>query len=210
VRTNLLNPLGPAIRLASRSPRRAELLRLVGAHFEVAPTDVDERPLEDERPEAHVLRLAEAKARAASASRDRAGGSGDGVVTVGADTVVALDRVILGKPTDPEDATRMLALLSGRVHEVWTGLFVLAPGADRGVGEAVRSIVKFSSIDADQIRRYVAGGEPLDKAGAYAVQGGGALFVEAIEGSYANVVGLPLSHLKRLLELLEEARARPS
>ncbi|MGE5175011.1 MAG: Maf family protein [Hyphomicrobiales bacterium] len=198
---NLLNPLGPPLRLASRSPRRAELLRLVGAHFDVVPADVDETALPDERPDAHVLRLAEAKARSAAAGN----GGPAGAVVVGADTIVVLDRALLGKPLDAADARRMLALLSGRVHEVWTGLFVLDPATGRGVGEAVRSIVKFARLDPEAIRRYVDGGEPLDKAGAYVVQGGGALFVEAIEGSYANVVGLPLSHLKHLLGLLAAA-----
>lgn len=223
MRPNLLNPLGPKLRLASRSPRRAELLTLVGAHFDTAPVDLDESALEGERPDAHVLRLAEAKARASRAaceaavgapaggrppSGGAANGSGEETVYVGADTVVAIDRVILGKPTGREDAARMLGLLSGRVHEVWTGLFVLDPREERGLGEAVRSIVKFIRIDRAEIERYVATGEPLDKAGAYAVQGGGALFVEAIEGSYSNVVGLPLSHLKHLLGLLREAPVR--
>jgi nucleoside triphosphate pyrophosphatase len=203
VRSNLLNPFGPRIFLASRSARRVELLTLVGAHFETAPVDVDERSLPGERPEAHVLRLAERKARAASSRRggeDRAD-----AVFLGADTVVSIDRAILGKPAGPEDAMRMLALLSGRVHEVWTGLALEDPGQGRLVTEAVRSIVKFSKLDEEEIRRYVSTGEPLDKAGAYAVQGGGALFVEAIEGSYSNVVGLPLSHVKHLLRLLRES-----
>ena len=219
MRPNLLNPLGPKLRLASRSPRRAELLTLVGAHFEIAPVELDESALPGERPDAHVLRLAEAKARASRSARDAAGagrvaeagpeGDGaEGTVYVGADTVVVIDRVILGKPADRADAGRMLGLLSGRVHEVWTGLFILDPAEERGLGEAVRSIVKFSRIGAAEIERYVATGEPLDKAGAYAVQGGGALFVEAIEGSYSNVVGLPLSHLKHLLGLLREAPVR--
>jgi len=117
------------------------------------------------------------------------------------DTVVTLDRSILGKPAGAEEARRMLESLSGRVHEVWTGLFLFDPAHDRGVGEAVRSIVKFSRLEADEIDRYVATGEPLDKAGAYAVQGYGAAFVEAIEGSYTNVVGLPLGHLRHLLRL---------
>jgi len=221
MRPNLLNPLGPKLWLASRSPRRAELLALVGAHFETAPVDVDEHPLPAERPDAHVLRLAETKARASRAGREASGaalpaadadGGGPGDETaevyVGADTVVVIDRAILGKPADPADAVRMLGLLSGRIHEVWTGLFVLDPRAERGLGEAVRSIVKFTPIAWPDIERYVATGEPLDKAGAYAVQGGGALFVEAIEGSYTNVVGLPLSHLKHLLGLLREAPAR--
>jgi len=219
MRPNLLNPLGPKLWLASRSPRRAELLALVGAHFETGPVAVDESALPGERPEAHVVRLAESKARASRAEREAAvgampGGAADGAVSgeetvyVGADTVVVIDRVILGKPADRADAVRMLGLLSGRVHEVWTGLFVLDPREERGLGEAVRSIVKFTRIDPSEIDRYVATGEPLDKAGAYAVQGGGALFVEAIEGSYSNVVGLPLSHLKHLLGLLREAPVR--
>jgi septum formation protein len=95
----------------------------------------------------------------------------------------------------------MLATLSGRVHEVWTGIFLFDPARDRGLGEAVRSIVKFAPLTADEIEDYVATGEPLDKAGAYAVQGYGAAFVEAIEGSYTNVVGLPLGHLRHLLRL---------
>ena len=209
MRPNLLNPLGPKICLASRSPRRAELLTLVGAHFVIAPVDLDERPLEGERPDAHALRLAETKARASRASREeKEGASSEATVYVGADTIVSIDRAILGKPADRNEAARMLARLSGRIHEVWTGLFVLDPKEERGLGEAVRSIVKFSSIAPAEIERYVATGEPLDKAGAYAVQGGGAMFVEAIEGSYSNVVGLPLSHLKNLLGLLREAPVR--
>ncbi|HEU4724312.1 MAG TPA: Maf family protein [Candidatus Eisenbacteria bacterium] len=195
MRANLLNPFGPRLLLASRSPRRADLLRLVGAHFDVSPADVDERALPDERAEAHVLRLAEAKARAAADGVD-----GDTLI-LGADTVVTLDRAILGKPADEAEAKRMLASLSGRIHEVWTGLFLYDAAHARGVGEAVRSIVKFSSLAADEIERYVATGEPLDKAGAYAVQGYGAAYVEAIEGSYTNVVGLPLGHLRHLLRL---------
>jgi septum formation protein len=209
MRPNLLNPFGPKICLASRSPRRAELLTLVGTHFVIAPVDLDERPLEGERPDAHVLRLAEAKARASRASvEEKDGAPTEETVYVGADTIVTIDRAILGKPADKNEAARMLARLSGRIHEVWTGLFVLDPKEERGLGEAVRSIVKFSSIEPAEIERYVATGEPLDKAGAYAVQGGGALFVEAIEGSYSNVVGLPLSHLKNLLGLLREAPVR--
>jgi septum formation protein len=207
MRTNLLNPFGPNLVLASRSPRRAELLRLVGARFEVVPADVDERPLLDERAEAHVLRLAEAKARAAATVLEATPPAPDvapsdaETLILGADTIVTLDRVILGKPSDRAEAARMLEALSGRVHEVWTGLFLLDPAHARGVGEAVRSIVKFAQLAVDEIDRYVATGEPLDKAGAYAVQGYGAVFVEAIEGSYSNVVGLPLGHLRRLLRL---------
>jgi septum formation protein len=204
MRTNLINPLGPKIQLASRSPRRLELLTLVGAHFAAVPVEVDERPGPDERAEAHVLRLSEAKARAALAQAARIPEPGE-VIYVGADTVVTIDRVILGKPADAAEAEAMLARLSGRVHEVWTGLYVLDPADGRSAGGAQRSIVKFSGLDAEEIRRYVATGEPLDKAGAYAVQGYASLFVEAIEGSYSNVVGLPLSYLRHLLTLVREA-----
>jgi septum formation protein len=217
MRANLLNPFGPHLVLASRSPRRAELLRLVGARFEVVPAEVDERPLADERAEAHVLRLAEAKARAAAHAAnagpegDERGGAGGGeTLVLGADTIVTLDREILGKPSGREEAARMLRALSGRVHEVWTGLFLYDPARSRGVGEAVRSIVKFARLSDDEIERYVATAEPLDKAGAYAVQGYGAVFVEAIEGSYSNVVGLPLGHLRHLLRLARGEEPDPS
>ena len=204
MRSNLINPLGPRIVLASRSPRRTELLTLVGAHFTTHPVEVDESPQPDERAEAHVLRLSEAKVRAALAEDGGAEAAGDSVY-IGADTIVTIDRVILGKPTGTEDAERMLARLSGRIHEVWTGLFLLDPTEGRSVGGSQRSIVKFARLEPEDIRRYVATGEPMDKAGAYAVQGFGALYVEAIEGSYSNVVGLPLSYLKHLLGLLRAA-----
>jgi len=180
---------------------------LVGAHFESFPVDLDESPLSDERAEAHVLRLSEAKARMAL---DRgAARRAEESVLLGADTIVTIDREILGKPGDPRSAARMLGRLSGRVHEVWTGISLVHPEDGRAVTQAVRSIVKFATLDAAEIDRYVATGEPLDKAGAYAVQGHGALYVEAIEGSYSNVVGLPLSHLKHALKLLLEIPVRP-
>ena len=207
MRTNLLNPFGPHIVLASRSARRRELLTLVGAHFDCFPVDVDESPLPEERAEGHVLRLAEAKARAAL-EKGAARGHAEPVVLLGADTIVAIDREILGKPGNPESASRMLRRLSGRVHEVWTGLSLVHAEDARAVTQAVRSIVKFARLDDAEIERYIATGEPLDKAGAYAVQGHGALYVEAIEGSYSNVVGLPLSHLKHALKLLIEAPLR--
>jgi septum formation protein len=209
VQTNLINPLGPRLVLASRSPRRIELLTLVGARFVAFPVDVDERAEPGERAEAHVLRLAELKAREAllrEATSDEGDAPGEPVY-VGADTIVTIDREILGKPAGPEEAVLMLERLSGRIHEVWTGLFLVESGGRRSVGGALRSIVKFSRLDSQDVRRYVATGEPLDKAGAYAVQGYGALFVEAIEGSYSNVVGLPLSYLKHLLGMLRHAPA---
>jgi septum formation protein len=226
VQTNLINPLGPRLVLATRSPRRIELLTLVGARFVTFPVDVDERAEPGERAEAHVLRLAEAKARealrrdapqaaspagtgsgslSASGGTHRAGHDVPGEpVYVGADTIVTIDREILGKPSGADEAVRMLERLSGRIHEVWTGLFLIEAGERRSVGGALRSIVKFSRLEGEDVRRYVATGEPLDKAGAYAVQGYGALFVEAIEGSYSNVVGLPLSYLKHLLGTLRQ------
>ncbi len=207
MRTNLLNPYGPRIVLASGSARRRELLTLVGARFDCFPVEVDESPLPSERAEAHVLRLAETKARKALAQGGARGGA-DSAVILGADTIVTIDREILGKPEGAERAAAMLRRLSGRVHEVWTGLSVVHPGDGRGVTQAVRSIVKFAHLDGEEIERYIATGEPLDKAGGYAVQGYGALYVEAIEGSYSNVVGLPLSHLKHALQLLAEAPAR--
>ena len=207
MQTNLINPLGPKLILASRSPRRIELLTMVGARFTTLPVDVDESALPGERPDAHVQRLAEAKARAAAeAARVAAGVATEDLVVVGADTIVSLDRAILGKPSGPEEAARMLERLSGRIHEVWTGLFLLDEDGARAIGGALRSIVKFATLGPDDVARYVATGEPLDKAGAYAVQGKGAVFVEAIEGSYSNVVGLPLSYLKHLLELLRQPR----
>jgi len=194
------------IHLASRSPRRTELLTLVGAHFSAVPVDLDERIEAGERAEAHVLRLSEAKARLAAQRIGAIVEPGEAVL-VGADTVVTIDRVILGKPTGAREAEEMLERLSGRVHEVWTGLYVLDPADGRSAGGAQRSIVKFSKLDPEEIRRYVATGEPLDKAGAYAVQGYASLFVEGIEGSYSNVVGLPLSYLRHLLAVLREAPA---
>jgi septum formation protein len=204
MRPNLLNPLGPRLLLASRSARRAELLRLVGAQFETCSAEVDERAAPGERAEPHVLRLAEAKARAGLASAP----AEEGLVALGADTIVVIDRTILGKPRDGEDARRMLRLLSGRVHEVWTGVALVEADDGRGISEAARSLVKFGALGDDVIERYVETGEPMDKAGAYAVQGYAALFVEAIEGSYSNVVGLPLSHVRHLLELLRGAPGR--
>ncbi len=207
MQTNLLNPFGPRIILASASARRRELLMLVGAHFDCFPVDVDESPLPEERAEAHVLRLAESKARTAL-ERGAGRAHADLSFLLGADTVVAIDREILGKPGTAATAVSMLRRLSGRVHEVWTGLSLVHSGDGRGVTQAVRSIVKFAPLGEDEIGRYVATGEPLDKAGGYAVQGRGALYVEAIEGSYSNVVGLPLSHLKHAMKLLLETPAR--
>ncbi len=186
--------------LASGSPRRREMLENLGVEFAVRPVDIDESPLDGESPEPYVLRLARAKARAATA--DDAAASSE--VVLAADTIVALDGELLGKPRDPADARRMLERLSGREHEVLTGVAVIggagreaSRGGELRVG-VERTRVRFAELSAEEIAWYVATGEPLDKAGAYAIQGYGALFVDAVDGNYSNVVGLPLPLTYRL------------
>ena len=181
----------PRILLASASPRRAELLTAAGLAFDVLAADVDETPLPGETPEACCLRLARAKAEAvAPVARGR--------VVVAADTIVVVDGEILGKPVDQSDARRMLGLLSGRRHEVLTAVAVMTPGAP--VAAAMeRTAVEFSSLTAGEIGWYVESGEPRDKAGAYAIQGLASRFVARIDGSYSNVVGLPVPAVYRLL-----------
>ena len=177
--------------LASSSPRRSELLRQAGIPFVVRPaSDVNEAPRPHEAPEDYVRRLAEEKARTVAA--------GPGEVVLGADTTVVIDGRILGKPADHEDAARMLETLSGRRHEVLTGICLRA--ANRTVTDWASTQVWFTELSAEEIAQYVASGEPMDKAGAYAIQGGAAKFVERIDGDYSNVVGLPValvySHLR--------------
>lgn len=179
--------------LASASPRRRALLRGLGVAFRAFAPRLDERPLPGELPAPHVRRLALAKARAGAARFP-------GATVIGADTVVALDGEILGKPRGRRDAARMLSRLSGRTHEVLTGVALLAGGGGRPRTAVVRSEVTMKPYDAGAIRRYVAGGEPLDKAGAYAVQGGGGRLVARVAGSRSNVVGLPLERLRAMLE----------
>lgn len=180
--------------LASRSPRREVLLRQIGLKFEVAPSHAEEQWPEGMVPWDAAERLALEKARAV-ACRHRAG------LVVGADTVVVLDGSILGKPAGNEEAAGMLRRLSGREHQVTTGIAVVdaATGEDRSA--SVTTLVRFAHLSEELIARYVATGEPLDKAGAYGIQGRGALLVEGIVGCYYNVVGLPL---RRLAELLGE------
>ncbi|HXU47382.1 MAG TPA: Maf family protein, partial [Thermoanaerobaculia bacterium] len=183
----------PPLVLASASPRRRELLTGLGLTFSIRPADLDETPLPGEAPEPYVLRLARAKAAAAVRP---------GELALAADTVVVLGGELLGKPTDPEDAERMLAKIAGREHQVYTGVALAERNGgsgsesdrkvDREVVTVVLSRVRMAPLDAATIRWYVATGEPLDKAGSYAVQGLGALFVEAIDGNYTNVVGLPI------------------
>jgi septum formation protein len=186
----------PRLVLASASPRRRELLSRLGLEFEVRPVESDETPRPGERPEALVLRLALAKARAAARP---------GELALGADTVVAADGALLGKPADDEDARRMLSALSDRGHEVWTGVALVEVPAAAGTGKlrerarACRTEVVFRVLSESEIDAYVASGEPRDKAGAYAIQGGAASFVARVEGDYTNVVGLPLPLVEELL-----------
>lgn len=182
--------------LASASPRRAELLELAGIPFRVAPADIPEEPLPGEEAIPHALRLAEGKARAA-AQRETTGR-----FFVGADTIVVLDGRIMGKPQDSSDAVRMLTSLSGRSHEVVTAYCVLDRSIGQSFCEAVRTTVQFKELAAAEIQRYVDSGCPLDKAGAYAIQGGAAHMVREIRGSYTNVVGLPTCELYEALRRL--------
>lgn len=175
----------PDLVLASGSPRRRELLEGLGVRFTVCPVDLDESPLPGEAPRDYVLRLALEKAAAAS-----------GELVLAADTTVVVDGEILGKPRDDEDARRMLRLLAGRGHSVLTGI---ALGKAAEVDE---TLVRFAPLSESEIDWYVATGEPRDKAGAYAIQGLGSLFVEGVEGSYSNVVGLPIPLMYRLFSRL--------
>jgi septum formation protein len=170
--------------LASQSPRRAEILRQAGIPFTVRAASVDEAPRAGESPVDYVRRLAVLKAQAVPAS--------DAEIVLGADTTVVVGNEMLGKPADAADASRMLALLSGRRHEVITGICLRRGDGDSFCGHAVTA-VWFAALAAREIEDYVASGEPMDKAGAYAIQGLASKFIERIEGCYFNVVGLPVA-----------------
>jgi septum formation protein len=181
--------------LASASPRRQELLRHAGIRFAVQPADIDESPVAGETARDCARRLAREKALAVSRTRPRD-------FVLGADTIVTIDGLILGKPRDAHDAVRMLQMLSGRTHEVITGVCVVTPdgrGPDvRGGSESTR--VSMCEISEDEIRDYVASGEPMDKAGAYAIQGMASRWIPRIEGDYSNVVGLPIALVYSMLK----------
>ncbi len=178
--------------LASASPRRKEILSLYYKNPEIIPADADERVPEGTPPDETVRILAARKARAVS------GAVGDpDAIYIGSDTVVCARGEILGKPTDRADAKRMLSLLSGTVHEVWSGVCVIANGKETAAAECTR--VYMRKVDQATVEKYVASGECDDKAGAYAIQGLAGVLVERIEGSYQNVVGLPVVTLDRLL-----------
>jgi septum formation protein len=181
--------------LASASPRRAELLARAGYEFTIEPADVDESLMPGEQPADYVLRVARAKAHAV-ATRCRESGS----TVLAADTTVVVDGEILAKPADREDAARMLKRLAGVVHEVLTGVVVVA--GDREVTEVVRTLVHLLPLSPDEIAWYVESGEPEGKAGAYAIQDRAARFVDWIEGSWSNVVGLPVATVDRMLKRL--------
>jgi septum formation protein len=171
--------------LASASPRRIELLKLMGLDFEVMPSDIDETIHRGETPREHVLRLSEEKALAIAHRHTDAW-------VLGADTIVIIEGEVLGKPGSRPEAKEMLEKLSGREHEVFTGFSIARREAGILIREVVESTVLFREITDDEMDWYTASEEPYDKAGSYAVQGMGAFFIREIRGSYTNVMGLPL------------------
>ncbi len=177
--------------LASQSPRRRELLTLIGVRHEVRPADIDESQFPDEPPVPHCERLAREKAHKLAVLHPEA-------VVIAADTIVVLDGELLGKPVDAADARRILGRLAGRTHTVHTAIAVARDGRTVSAVESVE--VTFRALDAEEIAAYVATGEPMDKAGAYGIQGYGATIVERIAGDYFSVMGLGLRRLVALLE----------
>jgi septum formation protein len=175
--------------LASSSPRRRELLTMLGLHFTVRTADIDETFDPAQPPEDEVLRVARAKAAAVGGAEDE--------VVIAADTIVVLDGRVLGKPKDEDEAFAMLSALSGRSHIVYTGVSVRR--GKQEAGRVVRSDVTFRDCTPDELRAYIASGEPMDKAGAYGAQGLASIFVERIDGDFYNVMGLPLCALSQLL-----------
>jgi len=190
---------GPDFVLASASPRRAELLAAAGFVFTVAHADIDETPRAGEPAGPYVLRLAEGKARAVAARRPAD-------LVLGADTTVVVDGEILEKPRDAADARRMLRALGGRWHEVLTGVALVRAETGRVAVGVERTRVRFAETSEEEVGWHVETGDVLDKAGAYAIQGRAALFIEAIDGDYWNVVGLPVRLVYELARGLEEGR----
>ena len=186
----------PKLILASGSPRRAEILNFVGWEFEKRVADIDETNLPDEKPDDYVQRLAREKAEAIAVYYEDA-------LVLGADTIVVIDKQIIGKPKDLDDARRMLRLLSGKRHEVFTGVALVKKETElnpKSIVDLQKTAVKFAELSDEEIEFLVEKGEPLDKAGAYAVQAQAALFIEEIEGDYWNVVGLPVNLVYRLMQ----------
>ena len=177
--------------LASGSPRRRELLTQMGYSFEIQVPDVDENV--DGHARDVVAILSRRKAEAVAATR------AEGVV-IASDTLVSLDGAALGKPRDAADAHRMLAALSGRTHEVFTGVTIIDAASGRSATRAVRTGVRFRELDDEEIENYIATGEPMDKAGAYAIQGGAHGVVEGFDGSYETVIGFPVDDIREMLK----------
>ena len=182
--------------LASVSPRRQELLRSVGLKFKTIPAHVDEDYIEGESPKQHVRRLAQEKAQLIAQKYPRAW-------VLGADTIVVIDGLILGKPKNKTQAKEMLKKLSGREHKVFTGFAVTQVASKVSHSDVVQSTVKFKEINTAELDWYIACDEPYDKAGGYALQGKGAYFIKSIRGSYTNVIGLPLCEVLETLKKLE-------
>lgn len=192
--------------LASQSPRRIELMDEAGFTCRVIPADIDETPHEGEQPLDLVGRLAKDKALCVASEHAHVG-----EIVVAADTIVTIDGVILGKPADAQDAKRMLRLLSGRTHQVATGVCVARANAAGDAAEPVLqnfvevTDVTFYALDEDTIEEYAQSGEPLDKAGAYGIQGkGGRMLVEKIDGDFYNVVGLPIARVARTIRDMQQ------
>ena len=185
-----------AIVLASASPRRSELMELAGIPFSVVPAHINEEVLPGEQPNDHVMRLSREKAQAVAARAE-------GRLFIGADTVVVLDGRIMGKPSDEREAHEMLSALSGRTHEVITGFTLFDRESGVCLSRSVGTEVTFRAIGDGEIRAYIASGCPMDKAGAYAIQGRAVHFVRSIHGSYTNVIGLPMAELYELLQTIQ-------
>lgn len=182
----------PRLILASASPRRSELLRNAGFAFEVCPADVNESVRAGERPKQYAERLAREKARAVRPKFPHD-------FVLGADTVVVVGKKILGKPRDAKDAARMLRLLSGRAHDVITGVCLIAPGGRENTRSEITKVF-FDRLSEKEIAGYVATGEPMDKAGAYGIQGMASRWIPKISGDYCNVVGLPVALVNSMLK----------
>jgi septum formation protein len=210
MRTLCHSDRAPRILLASRSPERRRILEALGLRVEAIPTGVEEDASAPLAPRELVAALASAKADAALES------SGDCALVIAADTVVECDGAILGSPSNEAEARNMLRALSGRRHTIVTGLVVVAPATGRHAGRVVETDVTFKPLDGATIKAYVRSGEPLGKAGAYGIQGLGALLVERVEGSHTNVQGLPVEALAEcaaelglnLLDLVEPGRLK--
>lgn len=191
--------MSPLLVLASNSPRRKELLALIGIEYRVAPVEVDETPFVGENPQAYVLRMAESKAlRAASLAAL-------GEIVLAADTTVADQGKILGKPVDAADAARMLRQLCGRTHQVYTALAAYWPETQRLILDCCETMAPMRDYSDDEMHAYIESGDPLDKAGAYAIQHAGFHPVQDLRGCFANVMGLPLCHVVRLLRQFKAA-----